>query len=74
MKSTTSGITKFIWPIIVLALGLYLILVLKTFFADMNKINAATNSANCQIAMGKVAEKIDEQPLICKYILDSAQR
>lgn len=71
-KSLGINIGIIIWPIVVLVLGVWFLLILKTFLLDMNKINAATNAANCQLAINK--ENLAEQPLICKYIFDSAKR
>jgi hypothetical protein len=74
MKSENSSgkINIFIWAAVLLILGFSFLYVLRNFLLDVNKINAATNAANCQLAINK--ENLTEQPLICKYIFDSAQR
>jgi hypothetical protein len=69
----SSGILNtLIWASAILILGFSFLYVLRNFLLDVNKINAATNAANCQLSINK--ENLTEQPLICKYIFDSAVR
>ena len=74
MKNNGSSgiINTLIWAVTILILGFSFLYVIRTFLLDLNKITAATNTANCQLAVNK--ENLTEQPLICKYILDSAVR
>lgn len=67
-----SIIKSIVWPIIVLTLGLFLIYTAQMFLQDVNKVNAATNRANCQLEILK--NKLETDLQLCKDIFDSARR
>ena len=43
-------ITTIIWQVIVAALGIVIIMTVKTYLNDKNEITAETNRMNCKIA------------------------
>lgn len=64
-------IHQIIWALIAFILGVMLIYSIRVYLRDLNKIQAATQRANCQIELTKQGK---EEFTICQDIINSTPR